>query len=194
VTASGNALGQTPADTDTATATVTAVPCGGGCTTGFWQGGLGVTLWDEADDDDWGDAGGTGSNPFVTTDLFGAGIFLVPAAPNDFLGTKTMLEIVGTGGTNNWARKAARDAIAAYLNASFGMGYPFSAATVQADWDAAALLNTTAAYQAFHAKYAPANELGCTIGTPAPAGILIPLLPVSVTGVLAYLRRRAARG
>ena len=144
-----------------AEATVVGENCGGGCTPGFWQGGFGKELWDEVDDPDWTDAGGAGTNPFVTTDLFSTG----PWGPSGIasIDTKTMLQIVGSGGGNSWARKAARDLVAAYLNASFGLGYPFSTATILADWDAAVDAGTSG-FRAFHDKYGPANELGCTIG------------------------------
>jgi hypothetical protein len=39
-----------------------------------------------------------------------------------------MMDLVGTGGGSDDAQKAARDVVAAYLNASFGMNYPFTTA------------------------------------------------------------------
>jgi len=144
---------------DTDTETVTGINCGGGCTPGFWQGGLGVTLWDEDNDADWTAHGGVGTNPFVTTDQFTS---FFPASGNSFVDNANMITIVGSGGTNSWPRKAARDLIAAYLNASFGIGYPFSTATIDADW-LTAVAGGTAGFQTFHAKYSVANELGCTI-------------------------------
>jgi uncharacterized repeat protein (TIGR01451 family) len=144
----------------TATATVVGTPCGQGCTPGFWQGGLGITLWDEPiPDPDWAAHGGVGTNPFVTTDQF-TSFFL--ASGNTYVDTHTMLEIVGSGGTSSWPRKAARDLIAAYLNSSFGMGYPYDTQTILDDW-ADAVAAGTSGFQAFHLKYAAANELGCTV-------------------------------
>jgi hypothetical protein len=147
---------------DTATATVVGAPCGQGCTPGFWQGGFGVDLWNEIDDPDWADAGGEGTNPFVTTDLFSSGPWVDSGVSS--VDSKTMLQIVGTGGGSNWARKAARDLVAAYLNASFlGSGYPYNTTTILSDW-ADAVAAGTSGFQAFHLKYAAANELGCPIG------------------------------
>jgi len=145
---------------DTATATVVGQNCGGGCTPGFWQGGLGVTLWNQINDPDWVSHGGAGFNPFVTTDTF-TSFFL--SSGNTTVDNMTMLQIVGSGGTNSWPRKAARDLIAAYLNASFGsLNYPYSTATILADW-ATAVAGGNAGFQAFHLKYSVANQLGCTI-------------------------------
>ena len=145
--------------TDTDDETVTGINCGGGCTPGFWQGGLGITLWNQFNDPDWVSHGGVGFNPFVTTDLFTS---FFPASGNSFVDNAQMITVVGSGGTNSWPRKAARDLIAAYLNASFGIGYPYSTATIDADW-LTAVAGGTAGFQAFHAKYSVANELGCTI-------------------------------
>ena len=144
-----------------ADATVVGTPCGGGCTPGFWQGGFGKALWDEFEDQDWVDAGGDGFNPFETDDVF-TSFFL--GTGNTSVDSKTMLQIVGTGGGNTWARKAARDLVAAYLNASFGsINYPVSTTTILDDW-ADAVADGTAGFRAFHDKYAPLNEAGCTIG------------------------------
>ena len=129
-----------------------------GCTPGFWQGGVGLALWNQASDPDWVAAGGAGFNPFVTTDTFAS--FFTPTGTD--IDTTTMIGIVGTGGTENWVRKAAREVIAAYLNASFGLDYPYTTATIAADWTAA-VAGGTAGYRAFHAKYSVANQLGCSI-------------------------------
>jgi hypothetical protein len=173
------------AASDSASATVVGTPCGEGCTPGFWQGGFGVNLWNEVNDPDWTDAGGAGTNPFVTTDLFSTG----PWGPSGIssIDSKTMLALVGTGGGNSWPRKAARDLIAAYLNASFGLGYPYTTQQILDDW-AAAVAAGTSGFQAFHLKYAAANELGCPIGAAALAtatapsgtgslGLMLGLLP-----------------
>jgi hypothetical protein len=159
-----------------------------GCTPGFWQGGFGVTLWNQVDDPDWVAAGGDGFNPFTTTTVFGA------YAPFTDTGTSvdsmTMLAIVGSGGGSDPVQKAARDLIAAYLNASFGIDYPYTTATILADWTDATD-GGAFDYEDFHAKYAPANELGCPIGAPAPVG-LIPFAGLPAGAVLA-LRRRLAQ-
>jgi hypothetical protein len=172
VTATGNFddPASTSANADDS-ATVVGTQCGEGCTPGFWQGGFGVDLWDEVDDPDWTDAGGDGTNPFVTTDLFSTG----PWGPSGIssIDDKTMLEIVGTGGGNSWARKAARDLIAAYLNASFGIGYPATVTEILDDWADAVALGTSG-FRDFHDTYGAFNELGCTIGASAPVAASAP--------------------
>ena len=158
------------AASDTAEADVNGHPCGQGCTPGFWQGGVGVDMWDEVNDPDWVDAGAAGTNPFVTTDLFSSG----PWGPSGIasIDSKTMLELVGTGGGSSWPKKAARDLIAAYLNASaLGSGYSVDTATILSDW-ADAVAGSTAGFQAFHTKYSAFNELGCPFGNSAPAALV----------------------
>ena len=146
---------------DTADATVVGQPCGGGCTPGFWQGGNGAKLWNILNDPDWVNAGGAGTNPFKQSDTF---ISFFPSTGNSTVDNMTMLQIVGSGGTNVWPRKAARDLIAAYLNSSFGAGinYPYSTSQILADWNADRVLGT-AGFQAFHAKYGAANAIGCSL-------------------------------
>ena len=172
------------AASDTATATVVGQPCGEGCTPGFWQGGLGVTLWDQVNDPDWVSHGGAGTNPFVTTDLFSTG----PWGPSGIssIDNKTMLQIVGTGGGNSWPRKAARDLIAAYLNASFGINYPYTTQQILDDW-ADAVAAGTSGFQAFHLKYSAANQLGCPIGSSAPAAAVAPAGGASLGLLVAML-------
>ena len=153
-----------------------------GCTPGFWQGGLGSTLWNTANDPDWTAAGGAGTNPFITTQTF---VSFFPSSGSATVDDMQMIEIVGTGGTNSWARKAARDLIAAYLNASFGLDYPYDTATILADWNTA-VAGGTAGFETFHAKYSAANELGCPIGAPASSDVGIGA--VLIAGSLASVR------
>ena len=131
-------------------------PAGAGCTPGFWQGGFGSDLWDEVGDLDWTEEDGDGTNPFIHTTLFES--YFTPAAslPDGL----TMLDIVGTGGGNNPARKAARDVIAAYLNASFGIDYGYTPQEIADMWTDAVTNNT---FQELHLFLAPLNERGCTI-------------------------------
>ena len=129
-----------------------------GCTPGFWQGGLGVTLWDQSNDSQWTFYGGAGTNPFTTTTLFNSFFTAHPS-----LAGMTMLDIVGTGGGNAWPRKTARDVVAAYLNASWGMNYPYIATQVYGMWAAAVADGTNQAFSDLHSLLAPANELGCPI-------------------------------
>ncbi len=106
-----------------------------GCTPGFWQGGNangstgGKWLWNEAQDLDWIASGGIGLNPFDWTTLF-----------NDYFNPYTgldgvdMLSLVDTGGGLDDYQKAARDLVAAYLNASWGMNYPFTTDQLSEMW------------------------------------------------------------
>ena len=132
-----------------------------GCTPGFWQGGVGLYLWDEAPiDPDWLAASGDAlGNPFTTTDLFTS---FFPPSLDPTVDAMTMVDIVGTGGTSNWARKAARDLIAAYLNASFGIDYPYSTSEILADWSTA-VSGGTNGFKVFHTQYDTANNLGCPL-------------------------------
>jgi HYR domain-containing protein len=105
-------------NTRTCSFTVTVTPCAQGCTPGFWCGGVGRTLWNEPDDVQWGNACG-GADPFLMTDTFcGAPLNLFDCHPD--VKDSTMKALLCTGGGDIWAQKAARDVIAAYLNASCG--------------------------------------------------------------------------
>jgi hypothetical protein len=106
-----------------------------GCTPGFWQGGNdfgtagGQWLWNEDEDLDWVASGGILYNPYIWTTLF-----------NDFfnpyggLNGFDMMALVGTGGGPDDFQKAARDLVAAYLNASWGMNYPYTVAELKQMW------------------------------------------------------------
>lgn len=124
-----------------------------GCTPGFWQGGPdkpdakagGALLWDGDDtmpwgdqadppphvDQQWIDSGGANppGNPYIHITLF-----------NDFFTSYTgldgfnMFDLVGTGGGPNDYQKAARDLVAAYLNASWGMNYPYTTSQLYTMW------------------------------------------------------------
>jgi uncharacterized repeat protein (TIGR01451 family) len=150
-------------NSDSATIVVEC-PGGEGCTPGFWQGGVGIKLWNTSPDAQWTAAGGVGNPPFIQTTLFNN--FFTPHA---FLNGRTMLDLVGTGGGPNPVRKAARMLVAAYLNTSFGLSYPFSTAQLSAAWTAAVNDGSPAAFQALHLLLGAANELGCNIGNPTPS-------------------------
>jgi uncharacterized repeat protein (TIGR01451 family) len=116
-----------------------------GCTPGFWQGGAGSPLWDEVDDPQWIY---NGSNPFIHDTLF-----------NDFFNVSTdsrldgltMYDLVSGGGGDDWAVKAARDMVAAYLNESaFPDGYPAASLTNLTDRWYAAVNGGDATLQGFH--------------------------------------------
>jgi len=131
-----------------------------GCTPGFWQGGFGIQLWNQSNDFQWTFYGGADTNPFTTTTVFSA---FFNASGNTFVDNATMLTIVGSGGTNNPARKAARNLIAAYLNASWGLDYPATIAEILADWDDARTVGNAYDFMAFHLEYSAYNQLGCPI-------------------------------
>jgi hypothetical protein len=105
-----------------------------GCTPGFWQGGFGIDLWNTANDPEWGLPRITNgsTNPFTQATLFNS--FFQPAFE---LAGLTMLDIVGTGGTEVEARKAARSLIAGYLNTTALSAYPFSQGQLVSLWNAA---------------------------------------------------------
>jgi len=126
-----------------------------GCTPGFWQGGPdkpdakagGALLWDGDDtspwegpflspphvDAQWLASGGAASgNPYIHLTQFND--FFTPYAG---LSGFNMFSLVSTGGGSDDFQKAGRSLVAAYLNASWGMNYPYSTADLQAMWDAA---------------------------------------------------------
>jgi uncharacterized protein (DUF2344 family) len=150
------------------------IPCNEGLTPGFWQGGNGLFRWDKKNDNDFDPVHG---NPFYASQLWKDQTVLYGNSSDghcdpDFhpICEMTMLDIVGSGGTSDWVRKAARDAIAAVLNSAHaGVNYPASVATIQSDWYDAlhAYIDSggtdTSGLEAFHTKYAAYNQLGGTI-------------------------------
>jgi len=164
---------------------------GEGCTPGFWQGGFGSQLWNVLNDPDWTAAGGVGTNPYAHDTLFNS-FFTAHSSLNGL----TMLDIVGTGGGSAWPRKTARDVVAAYLNTSFGLDYPFTADEIWNMWDAAVTLGTTSAFRSLHLTLDEANNLGCPIGQPivivTPIG-LIPVGGVSLAAIYVGARRMVRR-
>jgi uncharacterized repeat protein (TIGR01451 family) len=134
VAATNEAAANQGNNTSTASVVVNC-PTFQGCTPGFWQGGNGIKLWNTSPDPQWTAAKtptGSANPPFIQTTLFNS--FFTPHAS---LAGKTMLDIVGTGGGPNPAQKAARSLIAAYLNSSIGLNYPYTPAQLTALWNAA---------------------------------------------------------
>ena len=129
-----------------------------GCTPGFWQGGIGSTLWNTANDPDWTAHGGAGTNPFTTSTLFNS--FFTPWSGE---AGKTMLDLVGTGGGSAAADKAARVVVAEYLNAAFGLQTPYTTTQVAQMWTNAVAAGTDAAFTDVFNKLTAATTLGCPI-------------------------------
>jgi hypothetical protein len=119
-----------------------------GCTPGFWQGGAGAPLWDGIGDAAW--------VPFTHTTIFNS-FFNSPPEPR--LNGLTMMDLVGSGGTSDWAIKAGRDMVAAYLNESaFPQGFPAtSIAALEAMWYAAVALGDPG-FEAFHTTVSAWNS------------------------------------
>jgi len=167
---------------------------GQGCTPGFWQGGVGFDMWNQPDDLDFSPPGGNGA--FAHDVLFNDWFTAVPS-----LDGLTLIDLVGTGGGRNPARKAARSLTAAYLNAlADGVNYDYTTAELEAMWDDAAANGT---FLELHTELDAKNNLGADLcgfpidEEPAPleaSGIgmaLIALLVALVTS--AGLRGRHLR-
>lgn len=121
------------------------VPCNG-CTPGFWQGGAGSKLWNVANDPDWT---GVSPQPYTQSTLFNSFFNNGPTDPR--LNGLTMLDLVGSGGTSDSARRAARDMVAAYLNESaFPGSFPATSLADLASMWYAAVTGGDAALDAFH--------------------------------------------
>lgn len=145
-----------------------------GCTPGFWQGGKGTRVWT-----DWTTTSGF-AKPFTQGTLFPQKdqIRSIPGV-GDMLGINikttekkgaTMLGVVGTGGTEDWARKAGRSFIAAMLNATYFTGehaYKKTPQEILTQWNAAVTsfhaTGSTALLQAFHIEYDAYNNYGCPL-------------------------------
>ncbi len=146
-----------------------------GCTPGFWQGGNndpdtagGKWLWNEVNDPQWPASGGQGTNPYIWTTPFSPLFTLY-----DTLDQATMMGLVGTGGGPLDYQKAARDLVAAYLNASWGMGYPYTPAELADMWaDAVA----SESFLALHNELDAANN-----GYYRDQGD-VPICPISASG------------
>ena len=127
-----------------------------GCTPGFWQGGNdfgtagGKWLWNEILDPQWVASGGAGFNPYIWTTLFNDFF-----APYGGLAGFDMMDLVGTGGGPDDFQKAARMLVAAYLNSSWGMNYPYTTAELKDMWADAV---TSGDFASLHNTLGTANE------------------------------------
>lgn len=101
-----------------------------GCTPGFWQGGNGFETaggkwyWNIDDDPDWA---GLYDQPFSWLTPFDA-VFSGSSETMWHFINPEMWEI------NDDFHKAARSLVAAYLNASWGIGYPYTTGELEALW------------------------------------------------------------
>lgn len=147
-------------------------------TPGYWANSGNVNaggkdLWDLVSDEDWEEAGGLGTNPYVHTTLF-----------NDYFAdweafdNLTMFDVANKspddlkGNTIDAAAlKAARSLVAAVLNASFygsgASGYPFSVQELKDMWAAAVAANTKGAFNSLNCKLDNANN-GLDPDAPCP--------------------------
>jgi hypothetical protein len=152
--------------------TFTNTPPDEACTPGYWQGpGNGLLRWDEAPPDpQWGGLlGPSHPNPFQTTDLFGT--FFSTGGLASTMAPFTMEQLIDAGKVDDISggdivRKSARFAIAAALNAEWGMNFAFAdGVAVQTAWNNAAAAGTLEAFETlFHdltAAFGP--ELECPI-------------------------------
>jgi len=121
-----------------------------GCTPGFWQGGStknesagGQWLWNtdgfftgSQSDPDWLASGGAlPGNPYNHADSF-EGYF--GGAGSDDMWYYINPDLWGQGNNDDY-HKAARDLVAAYLNASWGVNYPYTTTQLKGMWADAVL-------------------------------------------------------
>jgi hypothetical protein len=148
-----------------------------GCTPGFWQGGNdfgtagGQWLWNEVNDPQWVASGGMGYNPYIWGTQFNSFF-----APSGSLSGFDMMTLVGNGAGPDDYQKAARDLVAAYLNASWGMNYPYTTAQLSQMWADAV---SSGDFMSLHLLLDAANNSGAdTDGD----GILEHQCPISASG------------
>jgi hypothetical protein len=149
-----------------------------GCTPGFWQGGNdfgtagGQWLWNEVQDPQWAASGGANWNPYIWTTPFSP--FFTAYSP--YLDGFDMMTLVGNGGGPNDYQKAARDLVAAYLNTSWGMNYPYSQGDLKTMWATAV---SSGDFMSLHLLLDAANNSGADTNGD---GILEHQCPISASG------------
>jgi hypothetical protein len=126
-----------------------------GCSPGFWQGGSGSFLWDANDDPEWSASGGKDSNPFNHAALFNE--VFTPYGPASGY---NMYDLVSTGGGAEDWQKAARNVVAAYLNTSWGLAFPYTEAQIAELWTKAVNNTDEVTFIEIH------NLLGAANSTP----------------------------
>lgn len=108
-----------------------------GCTPGFWQGGSsggqagGQWLWNQVNDPDWVASEGIPYNPYIHTTAFCAEFGCGNSGDMWYYVNPSMWLV------NDDFHKAARSLTAAYLNASWGMNYPYTTTELKAMWTTA---------------------------------------------------------
>ncbi len=142
-----------PSETPEVITTQEIALTGEGCSPGFWQGGRGRWLWNEPNDPDWK---GAGTNPFTHQTDFNSVFTPYPATA----GFNMYSFVRGGGGPNDW-HKAARSLVAAYLNTSYGMHYPFTPQQIAQMW--ADAVSGSRTFMEIHQTLDAANNLGCPI-------------------------------
>ncbi len=148
-----------------------------GCTPGFWQGGNdfgtagGKWLWNEVDDPQWVLSGGDGTNPYIWTTPFNG--FFTPIPDLDGF---DMMALVDEGAGPYDYHKAARDLVAAYLNASWGMNYPYTVDELSQLWAGAV---SSGDFMSLHLLLDAANNSGADTNGD---GILEHQGPISASG------------
>jgi hypothetical protein len=170
-----------------------------GCTPGFWQGGPdkpdakagGSLLWDGDDTPPWegpflppphvdaqwlASGGAVEGNPYIHDTAFSP--FFTPYnIPFD--GTTAdynMFELVDTGGGPEPWRQAARDLVAAYLNASWGMNYAYTTDQLASMWTNAV---SSGDFSTLHGLLDAANNSMVDIDGD---GVLVHQCPISASG------------
>ena len=128
------------------------------CALGFWQGGSdggqagGQWLWNEVDDPQWVLSGGAGFNPYIWATPFNS--FFAQYVALDGV---DMMTLVGNGAGPDDFQKAGRDLVAAYLNASWGINYPYTTVQLKAMWASAV---ASGDFMSLHLTLDAANNAG----------------------------------
>lgn len=113
-----------------------------------------------------------GWNLYPWTTLFNSDV-----APYAGLDGVDMMSLVGTGGGADDFHKAARSLTAAYLNVSWGMNYPYTAAQISTMWDDAV---TSGDFLTLHVLLDAANNSSADIDG---AGSLEQQCRISASGI-----------
>ena len=143
-----------------------------GCTPGFWQGGVGAPLWNEASifdtgtgDPDWTPALG---NPFSHDTLFND--FFTPwTDAKSSLAGYTMWDLADWDGMPNKLKnqtpvKTARMLVAAYLNSAHsGVDFGYTTGELETLWTGA--VNNPNLFRSVFNELGEANQRGCPLGS-----------------------------